>query len=101
MKEMRKREYGLDLLKVFACLGVVAIHTLNINKGPVNMVIARLSVMAIPLFVMISGYLMMSRPSLDYRYALKKCCGSWSFVSAGSFFMRPLTICIIEKRAIF
>lgn len=93
MKETRKREYGLDLLKVFACLGVVALHTLLRGKGPVNMVIARLSVMAIPLFVMISGYLMMSRPSLDYRYALKKVlrilvvCFCWELLHATAYYL--------------
>lgn len=59
MKEMRKREYGLDLLKVFACLAVVAAHTLNINKGLPNMVFAMSATMCIPIFLQVGGYLML------------------------------------------
>ena len=90
---MKKREYGLDLLKVFACLGVVSLHTLLRGSGALNMLIARLSVTAVPLFIMVSGYLMMCHPNMDYRYALRKVgrillvCFCWEFLHAVAHFV--------------
>ena len=93
MKEMRKREYGLDLLKVFACLGVVAIHTLNINKGLLNMIFAMSATLSIPIFLMVGGYLMLKRPGFSWRYALKKVmtillvCLCWEALHAAAHYM--------------
>lgn len=93
MKEMRKREYGLDLLKVFACLGVVAIHTLNINKGPLNMIFAMSATLSIPIFLMVGGYLMLKRPGFSWRYALRKVatimlvCLCWEILHAAAHFL--------------
>lgn len=90
---MKKRELGIDLLKALASLGVVSLHTLSPEKGPVNMVIATLSTLCIPLFFMVSGYLMLKRPKLDYRYALKKAatilavCFCWEFLHAVAYFL--------------
>ena len=93
MKEIRKREYGLDLLKVFACLGVVAIHTLNINKGPLNMIFAMSATLSIPIFLQVGGYLMLKRPSFSWRYALRKVatillvCLCWETLHAAAHFV--------------
>lgn len=89
---MKHREYSLDLMKVFACLAVVAAHTLNINKGPVNMVAAMSAVMCIPLFLQIGGYLMLKRPGFSWRYALRKVatilvvCLGWEALHAAAHF---------------
>lgn len=88
----RVREHGLNLLKIFACLGVVAIHTLNINKGLLNMVFAISAVICIPLFLQIGGYLMLKRPGFSWRYALKKIatilvvCLCWEMLHAAVHF---------------
>lgn len=89
---MKKREYGLDLLKALACLGVVSLHTLHPGKGPVNLLIAMLSTLCIPLFFTASGYLMLKRPALTWRYAAKKIvtillvCLCWEALHAAAHF---------------
>lgn len=90
---MKKREYGLDLLKVFACLGVVAIHTLHVNKGLPNMVFAMSATVCIPIFLLVGGYLMLKRPGFNWRYALKKVmtillvCLCWETLHAAAHFV--------------
>lgn len=90
---MRKREYGLDLLKVFACLAVVAAHTLSTSKGLLNMVFAISAVLCIPLFLQVGGYLMLKRPGFNYRYAGKKVmtillvCLAWETLHAAAHFL--------------
>lgn len=88
----KKREYGLDLLKFLACLGVVSIHTLNINSGLLNMVFAMSATVCIPIFLQVGGYLMLKRPGFGYRYALKKAatillvCLCWEALHAAAHF---------------
>lgn len=90
---MKKREYGLDLLKVFACLGVVAIHTLHVNKGLPNMVFAMSATVCIPIFLLVGGYLMLKRPGFNWRYAGKKIatillvCLAWETLHAAAHFV--------------
>ncbi len=93
MNVTRKREYGLDLLKVFACFAVVAAHTLNITKGPLNMVFAMSAMMCIPIFLQVGGYLMLKRPGFSWRYALRKVatilvvCLCWEALHAAAHFV--------------
>ena len=89
---MRKREYGIDLIKIIACVIVVAAHTLVITGRPVHRVIVFNCSVAMPLFCMVSGYLMMRRSVLDYRYALRKIatilavCFAWEVLHAAAHF---------------
>lgn len=89
---MNKREYGLDLLKFLACLGVVAIHTLNINKGVLNMVFAMSATICIPTFLLVGGYLMLKRSGFNWHYAGKKIvtillvCLCWEALHAAAHF---------------
>lgn len=93
MNVTRVREYGLDLLKVFACLAVVAAHTLHINKGLLNMVFAMSAVMCIPIFLQVGGYLMLKHPGFSWRYALRKVatilavCLCWEMLHAAAHFV--------------
>ena len=93
MKEMRKREYGIDLIKIIACAIVVAAHTLVITGRPFHRVIVFNASLAMPLFCMVSGYLMMRRSVLDYRYALRKIatilavCFAWEALHAAAHFL--------------
>lgn len=90
---MKKREYGLDLLKLLACLGVVAIHTLNINKGVLNMVFAMSAAICIPTFLLVGGYLMLKRSGFSWHYAGKKIatillvCLAWEALHAAAHFV--------------
>lgn len=69
--QTRSREYGLDLLKIFACCAVVAIHTVNGTLGLVNRLIQMATVLAIPLFFAINGYLMLQEQHVPYQYVGK------------------------------
>lgn len=68
----KKREYGLDLLKVLACFLIVAIHTIDCNLGIANRIIQLFTVFAIPMFFLINGYLMFAKKEITYKYALKR-----------------------------
>lgn len=89
---MKKREYGIDLIKIIACVIVVAAHTLVITGRPFHRVIVFNCSIAMPLFCMVSGYLMMRRSVLDYRYALRKIatillvCFCWEALHAAAHF---------------
>lgn len=93
MKEMKKRKYGIDLIKIIACVIVVAAHTLVITGRPFHRVIVFNCSVAMPLFCMVSGYLMMRRSVLDYRYALRKIasillvCFCWEALHAAANFL--------------
>ena len=66
--QMKTRNCNLDLIKCLACLGVVGLHSV----GMVNYTIYYLCGISVPLFFMVNGYLMFSRSSLPYFYALRK-----------------------------
>lgn len=88
-----KREVGIDFIKVLACFGVVALHTIQPGKGCVNRVITLLAVTSIPLFFMVSGYLMFKRKEVNYRYVFKKIlrilliCLAWEFLHATAYLL--------------
>lgn len=57
-----KREYGIDIIKIIACSFVVAIHTVNGQLGVINRIIQMCTVLAIPLFFTVNGYLLLKKP---------------------------------------
>ena len=70
-----KRNLSIDLVKVIAMFMVLALHIV-IFKGKIPLSIFRswnsgLATIAIPLFFMVSGYLL-SRKPFDYHYSFKK-----------------------------
>lgn len=89
---MKKREYGIDLIKIIASVIVVAAHTLVITDRPLHRVVVFHASLAMPMFCMVSGYLMMRRSVLDYRYALRKIatilavCFAWEALHAVAHF---------------
>lgn len=89
---INKREIGIDLIKVLACSGVIALHTLVVNLGLLNRIIAYLAGMSVPLFFAVNGYLMFSKAEVTYRYVLIKVvrilcvCFAWEFLHAIAYF---------------
>ena len=79
---MKKRNFSLDLLRVFAILGVVAIHADVITSSPTNYLggvswwfantIHSLASASVPLFVMLTGALVLHKPKVPYSYILPK-----------------------------
>ncbi len=75
---MRKnRNINLDLLKVFACVGVVLLHTTMggfKETGSWNLLayLYYLGTYSIPLFFMVNGYLLLGKREITYSYILHK-----------------------------
>ena len=69
----KKRNPNLDLLKLLACMAVVALHVFTFSYE--NVLISYLhyaSGYAVPIFFMVNGYLILNKTRVDYPYVLKK-----------------------------
>ncbi len=66
------RNVNLDMVKIFACVAVVSLHTMRPEISPFCFVIYYLSGFAVPVFVMSGGYIMLNRTSVDWQYSLRK-----------------------------
>ena len=90
---MTKRIYGIDLLKVLACSGVVALHTVNGSLGIVNRIVTIICSLSIPTFFMCSGYVAFLKSEISYHYVLKKInkivivCFGWEILHAIAYFL--------------
>lgn len=78
------RNLSIDLVKIVAMCLVVALHTtygfIKENSfEDVSFIIYNLGVIAIPLFFMVSGYLLLGREDISFRYSLKKIYGIIKF----------------------
>ncbi|MBQ8059423.1 MAG: acyltransferase family protein [Prevotella sp.] len=64
---MKERDYTLDLIKTTAMLGVIALHSMMyyITPGHTGLadILYDLGMTSMPLFFMVSGYLMIPRES--------------------------------------
>lgn len=67
-----ERNQSLDLIKIIAMIMVIGLHV-NIGRldNPIAFVISRTSGIAIPLFFMVSGFLLWGR-KVNVKYSLKK-----------------------------
>lgn len=65
-----ERNLHIDMLKIVACLGVVALHVFNPSKC--ENILYYIFVFSIPIFFMVNGFLMLNKKELTYRYCIKK-----------------------------
>lgn len=75
-----KRLYGIDIIKLLACLGVVILHVTTLAFGidqPMNWsaYLYYLGTFSIPLFFLINGFFLLNRKELPYSYIFKKIAG--------------------------
>lgn len=88
MKEAIKRNLSIDLVKIIGMYMVMLIHT-GVSRSAVNQIntpiIYTISGIAIPLFFMVSGYLLSERKT-DITYSLKKILGITRFCIIICFF---------------
>lgn len=74
---VKKRNYGIDLIKIIACVLVITLHSLDPTK-PVdannlfNSALYYVGTMAIPIFFMASGYFVLNKKSISYAYSFKR-----------------------------
>lgn len=73
------RNLGLDLLKIFSCIGVVALHTtvsgFTLEQYNINAYFYYLGTYSIPLFFMLNGYFLLNKNKLTYSYTFNKIVG--------------------------
>lgn len=70
------RDLGLDLIRVIACVAVVLLHCLYTPQfETATLVMYQLCVFAVPWFFMASGYILLNRESVSWRYVLRKLLG--------------------------
>lgn len=77
-----RRRFEYDLIRAVAIIGVVAIHTDNITSSPTNYLggiswwivntVHSAAVVSVPLFVMLSGALLLQRSQLPFEAVIKK-----------------------------
>ena len=74
-----RRNMSIDMIKIIAMLGVIMLHTthdlMSTNGLDIASFMYKSAVISIPLFFMVSGYLLLGRPNIDYRYSIKKIYG--------------------------
>lgn len=72
----KERIIWIDSIKILACVMVVALHSISsgVRDGiyKSGLWIYYLGTFAIPLFLMVTGYLQLKKDGVNYRYILKK-----------------------------
>lgn len=67
-----KRIVNLDVLRIFACLGVIGLHSFDQSVGLLNRIVYMFCSFSVPVFFMISGYTLLSKENASVSYAAKK-----------------------------
>lgn len=89
-----QRNQSIDLIKVIAMLGVIVLHTtlqFHLDKTIIGHVLFSMAGISMPLFFMVSGYLMLNK-GRDYLYLLKKCVNIIWFVLIVTFLLDILIL---------
>lgn len=74
------RNNNIDLIKLYACICVVALHTIPKDLSAVTTTIYYLSGVAVPLFFMSSGYFLLNRGEISIKYSIHKIVGVFRIV---------------------
>lgn len=67
---MKNRNIGIDVLRIIACIGVILLHVIGFKNKDL-LIIYYLGTISIPIFFMISGYLICKK-DLNYKYISNK-----------------------------
>lgn len=85
-KNILRRNQSLDLIKIFAMIGVMGLHsTLGQTETFMGFLISRIFGISVPLFFMVSGYLI-SMKNVDWKYSRRKIIGIARFCFLMCFF---------------
>jgi len=101
------RNQSVDLIKIIAMSMVVCLHTIypfiDYDGIDLSFIVYELSIAAIPLFFMVSGYLLIGRPDAGYRYSFKKIYGivRFVFIIALAYWILRFTYSILHHRSGF
>lgn len=81
MNGSTSRLIGVDLVKIIAMFCVICLHsTYSYIETWIGSILYRSSVIAVPLFFMVSGYLVLGKENINYNYILRKCFGIIRYV---------------------
>jgi len=69
---LNRRNIGVDIARIAACIAVVGLHTLQREVSYVNATLYYLCGFAVPVFFMCSGYMLIGR-NTGYGYSIRKC----------------------------
>lgn len=73
------RNMSIDVIKIIAMFGVIMLHTthnlMSTNGLDIASFMYKSAVISIPLFFMVSGYLLLGRTNISYRYSIRKIYG--------------------------
>jgi surface polysaccharide O-acyltransferase-like enzyme len=69
-----QRNANLDLIRILACIAVVGLHTLQKDLSVFNSTLYYICGFAVPVFFMASGYILLNRGCISFRYSIRKCC---------------------------
>lgn len=79
-----KRNQAIDIIKILAMIGVMALHAtksyIDANIFSAADIVYDLGIVSIPLFFMVSGFLLIPRTNATYSYVLRKTMGILRFV---------------------
>lgn len=76
-----QRNLSIDLIKVVAMLGVMCLHTeMSFYENPIAQCLYMTAVISIPLFFMVSGYLLYGKNQVGLDYSVRKVWGILRFV---------------------
>lgn len=70
----KHRNYGIDLIKIIACLLVITLHCLAptdpvVKNSIFNTSLYYAGTLAIPIFFMASSYFVLNKRSISYKYS--------------------------------
>ena len=74
-RQTDRRNYNVDFIRVMACSAVVGLHTFPKDLSTVTASLYYLCGFAVPVFFMSSGYFLLNRGEVSYKYAVQKCIG--------------------------
>lgn len=72
---LSRRNCNIDFIKVIACIAVVGLHTFPKDLSTTAASLYYLCGFAVPMFFMSSGYFLLNRGGVSYKYAVRKCIG--------------------------
>lgn len=64
---VKERNCNMDLLKLIACIAVIGLHTFSTGK-----ILYYLCGFAVPIFFMVSGYFLLDKQDVTWKYIMKK-----------------------------
>lgn len=105
MSRRKHRNYGLDLVKILACILVLCLHSLVptsivVKSSLVNLSVYYAGTVAIPIFFMASSYFVLNKRTISYLYVMKRI-GEILFIIIGWVLLYSIAYLCVKHKFIF